>query len=59
MLEHEVIDSLAGFEGFLGNLGGILVADNGVEGGNYADAVVNVAAAGFFVGCDAVNAEGA
>ena len=57
MLDDEVIDTATRFEGFLSDLRGVLVADDGVEGGDDTDAVADVVAALVFVGGDAVDAE--
>ena len=59
MLDDQVIDTTSGLEGFLGDLGGVLVADDGVQGRDDTDALTYVAAALLFVGCDAIDAEGA
>ena len=59
VLDDEVVDTTARFEGFLSDLRGVLIADDGVEGGDDADAVADVVAALVFVGGDTVNAEGA
>ena len=57
VLDDEVVDTTTRFEGFLSDLRGVLVADDGVEGGDDADAVTDVVTALVFVGGDAVNAE--
>ena len=57
VLDDEVIDTATRFEGFLSDLRGVLVADDGVEGGDDTDAVADVVAALVFVGGDAVDAE--
>ena len=57
MLDDEIIDTTARFEGFLSDLRGVLVADDGVEGGDDTDAVADVVATLVFVGGDTVNAE--
>ena len=57
VLDDEIIDTATRFEGFLSDLRGVLVADDGVEGGDDTDAVADVVAALVFVGGDAVDAE--
>ena len=57
VLDDEIIDATTRFEGFLGDLRGVLIADDGVEGGDDTDAVADVVAALVFVGGDAVDAE--
>ena len=59
VLDDELVDTTARFEGFLSDFGGVLVADDGVEGGDDTDAIADVVTALVFVGGDAVNAEGA
>ena len=41
VLEHEVIDALAGFECLFGNLSGRLVSDHRIEGGDDTDRVLD------------------
>lgn len=59
VLDDEVVDTTTRFEGFLSDLRGVLVADDGVEGGDDTDAVADVVTALVFVGGDTVDAEGA
>ena len=56
VLEDQLVDAATSFAGFLGNLGGLLVAYDGVEHGDDADAAFNQFAATLFVGNDAFDA---
>ena len=57
VLDDEVIDTATRLESFLSDLRRVLVADDGVEGGDDTDAIADVVAALVFVGSDAVDAE--
>src|SRR5262245_19645378 len=54
----EVGDALAGANGFGGEFGSSFVAQDGVEGGDDADAAFDELTAGIFVGGDAIDAVG-
>ena len=56
VLEDQFVDTATGFAGLLGNLGGLLVANDGVEHGDDADAAFNQLAATLYVGHDAFDA---
>ena len=45
VFEHQLIHAATRFERLLGDFGRILIADDRIEGGNDADAVVHVSAA--------------
>ena len=59
MLEHQVIDAASGLEGFLRDLGGGLVADVRVQGGDDADGMLDHLVAVVGIDGDAVDALGA
>ena len=52
-LKNDVINGPVGLKGFLGDLAAGLVADDGVEGGHDADAVLDHLVAAVLVDCDA------
>ena len=56
LCQHQIVDAVAGDERFLRDLGGVGVADIGVERGDDADRVLDASAQMLAVGGDAVDA---
>ena len=57
VLENQFVNATTGFAGLFCDFGTLFVANNRVEHGDDADAVLNELAAAFFVGDDAFDAE--
>ena len=56
LFKHQVADVCAGFNGFLGQMAGFGVADDGAEGGDDADRMLYEFAAMLFVCCNSLDA---
>jgi hypothetical protein len=56
LLQDQVIDRAAGLEGFLGNCGGLLVAQDRVKGGDYPNAILHHVLIAVLVSLDPGNA---